>query len=277
MQWPIEDMCRVLEVSRSGFYEWRKRPVSARMVEQVQTIAPAVRKAFADSRETYGCARISAILDRAGIHISRKRASRIMRAERLVPKAARRFKRTTNTNRTHSSAPDLLKRDFNTDRPNRVWVSDFTAIWTLEGWLYLVVFLDLFARRIVGWAAGEKMDEALLVRAFNDALAKRHPPPGMVAHSDKGGQYFGAFFRSLLSMLHIRQSMGSTADCFDNAVGESFWHTLKIECFDDKTPSTRQEAITAIFDYIEAFYNTTRIHSTLGYKSPAEFESEPEK
>jgi len=274
MRWPIEDMCRVLEVSRSGFYAWQKRPLSARMTEELQVIRPAVRQAFAESRQTYGCARISAILDRIGIHISRKRASGILRTEGLVAKAARRFTHTTDSSHNHRRSPDLVKRDFTSDRPNRVWVSDFTAIWTLEGWLYVVVFLDLFSRYIVGWAAGDRMDEGLLVKAFNDALVKRHPLPGLVAHSDEGGQYFGTFFRGLLSMLHVKQSMGSSGDCFDNAVNESFWNTLKTECFDDTTPPTRQEAITAIFDYIETFYNAKRIHSTLGYLSPAEYEME---
>ena len=272
MRWRVEDMCRVLDVSRSGFYAWQKRPLSERMSLEITTIRPAVRSAFAQSRQTYGCARISAVLDRIGIHISRRRASRIMRTEGLVPKATRRFKRTTDSNHHANKSPDLLERNFTSEHPNRVWVSDFTAIWTLEGWLYLVVFLDLFSRYIVGWAAGATMNETLLVKAFNDALIKRTPLPGMVAHSDAGGQYFGALFRGLLKMLGVKQSMGSVGDCFDNAVNESFWHTIKTECFHDNTPSTREEATTAIFDYIETFYNTQRLHSTLGYQSPAEYE-----
>ena len=268
----IDDMCRTFAVSRSGFYAWLHRPISKRDVEEVKKVKPAVRKAFTDSRETYGCVRISQVLERIGISISSKKARRIMREEQLVPKAARRFKRTTKADRINIKCPDLVKRNFTSDTPHRVWTSDFTAIWTEEGWLYLVVFLDVCTRLIVGWEASDVMTEGTLIRAFNNAVLNRIPLPSMILHSDQGGQYFGRLFKAILRLYKINQSMGSTGDCFDNAITESLWNTIKTECFMDLIPKTRKEAKPIIFDYVETFYNRERLHSSLGYVSPEEFE-----
>jgi transposase InsO family protein len=207
-----------------------------------------------------------------GLPISPKRAGRILKEENLVPKAARRFMHTTDSKHSHPPMPDLVKRDFTSDEPNRLWTSDYTAIQTDEGWLFLVVLLDVFSRLLVGWAAGETMGENLLIRAFNDALSKRIPMPQMIFHSDKGGQFFGRLFRSILGLYNIRQSMGTTGDCFDNAITESVFSTIKTECFVDVIPKTRKEGIAILFDYIETFYNAKRLHSSLGYLSPEEFE-----
>jgi putative transposase len=269
----IIDMCRVFGVSRSGYYAWLKRPLSAHDREELEVIRPAIREAFKASRQTYGCVRISRELIKQSIGISAKRASRIMREEILIPKAARRFKKTTDSSHKKTASPDLVNRDFSADGPGTLWTSDFTAIWTMEGWLYLVAFLDVFCRLLVGWAAGAIMNESLLIHAFNNAVMKRIPQPDMITHSDKGGQYFGKIFRSLLKLFGIHQSMGTTGDCYDNAITESLWNTIKTECFLDYIPSTREEARGMLFDYIETFYNTKRLHSSLGYVSPIEFET----
>jgi transposase InsO family protein len=268
----IIDMCRVFEVSRSGYYAWLKRPLSNHDRKELEVIKPAVREAFAASRQTYGCVRISRELINWSIPVSAKRAARIMREESLIPKAARRFKVTTDSNHQKTASPDLVRREFTSDAPGKLWTSDFTAIWTGEGWLYLAAFLDVFSRLIVGWAAAATMTESLLVTAFNNAVAKRIPQPEMVTHSDKGGQYFGKLFRSLLKLFGIRQSMGTTGDCYDNAITESLWNTIKTECFFDYIPVTWKEGREMLFDYIETFYNTQRLHSSLGYISPEDYE-----
>ena len=266
-------MCRVFGVSRSGYYAWLRRPLCSHDREDLEIIRPAIREVFHASRQTYGCVRISRELIKQSIGISAKRVSRIMREEELIPKAARRFKVTTDSSHKKTAPSDLVNRDFTADGPGKLWTSDFTAIWTLEGWLFLVAFLDVFSRLIVGWAAGASITESLLIHAFNNAVSKRIPQPEMIAHSDKGGQYFGKIFKALLKLFGIRQSMGTTGDCYDNAITESLWNTIKTECFLDYIPATREEAREMLFDYIETFYNTKRLHSSLGYMSPVEFEN----
>jgi putative transposase len=268
----IDDMCRVFGVARSGYYSWSTRPLSEHDHQELTVIKPAIRQAFEESRHTYGCARISAVLRRIGICISEKRSRRIMGEENLVPKAARRFKRTTDSRHGYKKAPDLVKQDFSSPKPHTLWTSDFTAIWTREGWLYLVAFLDVCTRMVVGWAASATMAESTLIKAFNNALSKRIPLPSSIVHSDQGGQYFGKLFKAILSLYHVRQSMGATGICFDNAITESLWNTLKTECFLDMIPETRREAEVMIFEYFETFYNTERLHSSIGYMSPEEFE-----
>jgi transposase InsO family protein len=268
----VDDMCRVFDVARSGFYSWLKRPLSDHDREETIKIKPAIRQAFADSNNNYGCARISQVLNRMGIYVSDKRARRIMREEGLVPKAARRFRRTTRSNRANKPFPDLVKRNFHSDTPHRIWTSDFTSIWTEEGWLYLVVLLDVCTRMIVGWEADKTMSEVVLIKAFNNAISKRIPLPSAIIHSDQGGQYFGKLFQAILRLYKVQQSMGAQGVCFDNAITESLWNTIKTECFLDYIPKTRKEAVSIIFDYIETFYNKERLHSSLGYLSPEEFE-----
>lgn len=268
----IDDMCKVFEVARSGYYSWLKRPLCEHDQQEVTIIKPAIRQAFEKSRHTYGCARISAVLSRIGIVISEKRSRRLMKEENLVPKAAGRFKRTTNSNHNHKKLPDLVKQDFSSPTPHALWTSDFTAIWTREGWLYLVVFLDVCTRMVVGWAASATMAESTLIKAFNNAISKRIPLPSAIVHSDQGGQYFGKLFRAILNLYHIQQSMGATGICFDNAITESLWNSLKTECFLDVIPETGREAEVMLFEYFETFYNTERLHSSIGYMSPEEFE-----
>jgi putative transposase len=268
----MEALCAVFGVSRSGYYAWEVRPVPKREVEEIKRIKPAIRKAFHDSRQTYGCVRISEILKRSGIVISARKARKVMQQEGLVPKARRHFRVTTKRDQKNKKCPDLVNRDFKIEMPHRLWTSDFTAIETKEGWLYMAVFMDVCTRMIVGWEASERMDEGVLIRAFNDAVLKRIPLPSAIVHSDQGGQYFGKLFKRILGFYDIRQSMGSTGDCFDNAITESLWNTIKTECFTDYVPETRKEAKSIIFDYVETFYNRERLHSSLGYVSPEEFE-----
>jgi len=268
----IDDMCKVFGVARSGYYSWLKGPLCERDKQEITVIKPAIRQAFETSRQTYGCARISAVLKRIGIPVSEKRSRRLMREENLVPKAARRFKRTTNSKHHYKKLPDLVKQDFASPTPHTLWTSDFTSIWTREGWLYLVVFLDVCTRMVVGWAAGATMAETMLIKAFNNAISKRIPLPSAIVHSDQGGQYFGKLFRAILNLYQIRQSMGATGICFDNAITESLWNSLKTECFLEVLPETRREAEVMLFEYFETFYNTERLHSSIGYMSPEEFE-----
>jgi transposase InsO family protein len=268
----IDDMCRTFGVSRSGYYSWNNRPLSEHDRQEVTVIKPAIRQAFDKSRHTYGCARVSAVLRRMGISISEKRSRRIMREENLVPKAARRFKRTTNSKHNHKKFPDLVQQDFSSPTPHALWTSDFTAIWTREGWLYLVVFLDVCTRMVVGWAASATMAESTLLKAFNDAVSKRIPLPSAIVHSDQGGQYFGKLIKAILKLYRIRQSMGAKGVCFDNAITESLWNSVKTECFLDEIPESRKEAELILFDYFETFYNAERLHSSIGYMSPEEFE-----
>jgi transposase InsO family protein len=272
MIFTIDDMCRIFGVARSSYYFWLHHPLCKHDQEEITEIKPAIHKAFQESRETYGCDRISAILKRTGIYISNKRARRIMREEKLIPKAAKRFKRTTNSKHSFKRCPDLVKREFSSQTPHAIWTSDFTSIWTEEGWLYLVAFLDVCTRMVVGWWADATMAESTLLRAFNDAVSKHIPLPGGIVHSDQGGQYFGKLFKAILQLYKIQQSMGTSGVCFDNAITESLWNTIKTECFLNYVPKTRKEAQLIIFDYVETFYNRERLHSSLGYMSPEEFE-----
>lgn len=269
----VEKMCRVLKVSRSGYYAFRGRGKSMRQLDNERILA-AIREAHKESRKIYGSPRITDSLRDGGIRCSENRVARLMRANGIAAKMKRKFKATTDSTHNLPVAKNLLNRQFKVDKPNRVWVSDITYIWTTEGWLYLAVVLDLFSRQIVGWAMSDRITQDIVMNAFSQALWRRKPKAGLMFHSDRGSQYAAGGFRNLLTGRGFIQSMSRKGNCYDNAVAESFFHTLKTEVIYHEKYLTRNQARQSIFEYIEMFYNRKRKHSTLGYRSPWEFEQE---
>src|SRR5687767_3330621 len=263
-------MCRWLAVSPSGYYAWRSRPWSERRLRN-ERLTVEMRAIHAEVRQSYGSPRMHRELLGRGLPCGRHRVARLMRAEGLWARRKKRFKITTHPGH-QPPAPDRVKRRFTAKAPNRVWVSDITGIPTGEGWIYLATILDLFSRRIVGWSMRDRMHSELVLDALNHAVARRTPPPGWILYSDRGTQYTGAAVQDRLHQLQGRPSMGRLGDCFDNAVAESFFASLKEEWIRGRYYSTRDEARRDVFEYIEMFYNPTRRHSTLGYLSPADFE-----
>ena len=269
-------MCQVLEVPRSSYYAWRKRPPSARERENDRLLAE-IREIHAASNGNYGSPRIHDELQERGWRCGRKRVARLMREAGLVGQQTRAWHpTTTQSDPGHTVAPDHLQRDFSAERPDEKWVSDITYIETAEGWLYLTAILDLYSRRVIGWSMADHLRTELVLQALEMALACRGDVAGVIHHSDRGTQYTSHAFQDRLHAEGILPSMGRTGDCYDNAVAESFFATLKVECVQGRVFTTRQTARTAIFKYIETFYNKWRSHSTLDYASPIEFESQYE-
>ena len=271
-EFPISVMCEVLSVSRSGYYAWRKSPESKRK-QSNGTLRKKIRAVHRDSGESYGSPRVYKALKKQGETCSENRVARLMREDGLKAKTKKRFKATTNSKHNLPVAPNLLNRDFSPQEPNRVYAGDITYIWTTEGWLYLAVVIDLFSRSVVGWAMDNRMTRQLVMDALTMAVQRRRPPSGAIFHSDRGSQYASSDFQSLLSKYGMLCSMSRKGNCWDNAPVESFFGSLKQELvFHEKYP-TRFHARQSIFDYIERFYNRRRLHSTLGYKSPADYET----
>lgn len=268
----VERMCAVLGVSRSGYYAWRRRGPSARKMAN-QELLQVIRRIHQESRQTYGSPRIYQELRAAGIACSENRVARLMQEAGLYAKQRRRFRRTTQRNKAHRVAPNLLRRGWQPQSPDQVWVADITYIATDEGWLYLASIMDRFSRRIVGWALQERLTATLTRQALRMALAQRQPAPGLIHHSDRGSQYTEQSYRRLLQRHGALLSMSSTGNCFDNAHKESFFATLKTELVHRRHYHTRAEARTDIFYYIEGFYNSRRRHSALHYLSPQVFEA----
>jgi putative transposase len=269
--YPVGVLCDVLGVSRSGYYAWSGRPEPARAKsdEQLKAQIAAVHE---KSRSTYGSPRVHAELRDKGVRVGKKRVERLMREDGLKARQKRRFRRTTDSNHTHPIAPNVLARQFTVTAPNKVWVTDVTYIATNEGWLYLAAILDLFSRRVVGWATSATNDRALALDALELALQARQPAAGLLHHSDRGSPYASEDYRHVLRQRGLVASMSRSGDCWDNAVAESFFATLKTELVDHESYPTRAAATVSIGDYLERFYNPVRLHSHLGYKSPMEFE-----
>lgn len=265
----VRRMCTVLEVSRGGFYDWLHRSSSQREQED-RRLTAHIRSIFREYRGCYGSPRIHLQLRRRGIHCSRKRVARLMRQEGLKARRRRRYRVTTQAAEGHAVAPNLLDRRFTVTSTDEVWVGDLTYLWASEGWLYLAALMDLCSRRIVGWAASDTIDDDLTLRALDSALEHRRPSASLLHHSDRGSQYTSGDYQDRLREHGFQVSMSRKGDCWDNAPMESFFSTLKMElgdCF-----SSRAAARTALFDYIEVFYNRRRMHSSLDHQSPVEFE-----
>ena len=266
----IRAMCRVLEVSASGYYAWRRRMMSVRARED-EHLQQRIRTIHLLSRQTYGAPRIHAELHEEGTHVGRKRVARLMKAASLQGVSRRKSVRTTRRDRSARPAPDLVDRNFVADKPNALWVADITYVPTWSGFLYLAVVLDVWSRKIVGWSMATHLRTSLVTAALNMAIARRSPA-GVIHHSDQGCQYTSIEFGKRCREAGVRPSMGSVGDCFDNAMCESFFATLECELIDRHTFRTPDAAREAIFDFIEGFYNTRRRHSALGQRSPVQFE-----
>ena len=271
----ITIMCRVLEVSRSGYHAWTRRPPGPRALEDARLTA-RIRVLHKQRREVYGSPRIwSDLVVDDGERIGRKRVERLMRQAGLSGLIAKKWKATTVRVPGVRVADDLVDRNFATGAPNRCWVADITYLRTWEGWLYLVAVQDLYSRRIVGWAMADHLRAELVTDALQMALAQRRPERGLIWHSDQGAQFVSLAFGQQARAAGIAQSMGSKGDCYDNAVAESFFATLKKELINRRSWPSKAELRTEVFDYIEVFYNRERRHSTLGQRSPADYEKLP--
>lgn len=265
-------MCDALEVSRSGYYSWRMRPESERK-KAGKELTSNIRVIHGMSRKTYGSPRIHAQLAADGIRCGLNRVARLMRQAGIRAKTVRKFKATTTSRHNLPVAPNLLEKRFHTNVPNQVWVADITYIPTREGWLYLAAIMDIFSRMLIGWSMDSRMGRGLVIKALQMALLNRKPAPGLIHHSDRGSQYASYDYQHHLSEYQIRPSMSGKGDCYDNAVQESFFKTLKTELVYHCDYQTRDEAKKSVFEYIEVFYNRQRRHSFIGYMSPAEFEA----
>lgn len=270
---PVALLCRMLGVSRSGYYAWRSRPPSKRSCQDA-TLTTKIYEIHSRSRETYGSPRVHAELKALGTRCGRKRVERLMRQAGLRGCMRGRRKGTTRRAKRVAPAEDLVQRKFAATQMDKVWVADITYVATAEGFLYLAFILDVYSRRIVGWSMESHLKTELVVDALQMAVWRRQPAPGLVHHSDQGVQYTSLSFGERLKEVGIAPSMGRTGSALDNAMAESFVSTLKVELASRLKFPTRQAAKTALFDYLETFYNTRRLHSALGYRSPADFEED---
>jgi len=270
-KFPVQRMCALLGVSTSGYYDYLVRRHQAPPSEHERLVAK-IRAIHAACQGTYGSRRMHRELLADGEPVGRRLVRRLMRENGIVAVQTRRFRTTTDSNHNLGFAPNLLQQDFSTDAPDRVWVGDITYVWTAEGWCYLAVLLDLYSRRVVGWALDRHMRMDLPLRALSRALEARGPTPGLIHHTDRGSQYAARDYRQLLTKWQVAQSMSGAGNCYDNAVAESFFASLKKECLHHQAFATKTEVYDAVERYIDGFYNPTRRHSALGYQSPLRYE-----
>lgn len=268
---PVAVLCRVLCVSRSGFYDFLAEPETARDRRDA-SLAAKTRAVFVEHRGRYGSPRVHRELRHRGEVVSEKKVAQVMHERGLVARRKKRFRATTDSKHDDPIAPNLLARDFTASGPNEAWVTDVTAVWTRAGWLFVAALLDLFSRRVVGWATSANNDRALALDALRAALVARRPPPGLVHHSDRGSPYASAEYRRALERAGAIASMSRRGDCWDNAVAESFFATLKTEALGDNVPDDHDAATRVIGEYIDGYYNAQRRHSFVAYESPIEFE-----
>ena len=271
-QFPIGALCRVMQVASSGYYAWRSRPESPRKRAN-RALTVQIRAAHIRSRKRYGRRRIHAQLQRDGIGCSPNRVARLMGQEGLQGVGRRKFKATTDSRHSFPVAPNLLARHFTAAAPDQVWVSDITYLACEEGWEYLATVMDLYSRRIVGWAMQSTLERSLTLRALEMAIAQRRPAPGLIHHSDRGVQYACGHYQTALNEQQMIPSISRKGDCWDNAPKESFFGTLKCELSLHRLRPSREHAHRKVFEYIEIFYNRQRLHSSLGYLSPVAFEA----
>ena len=268
----VEKMCQTLDVSRSGYYRWQLAPASKRREANVKLL-DKIEETYEKFQGIYGSPRITQELRDAGVECSENRVARLMRENEIAAKTKRKFKVTTNSRHNLPVAPNLVKQEFTAAAPNQLWLSDITDIWTREGWLYLTAILDVFSRQIVGWSIGERMTQDLVLNALKQALGRRSITSELIFHSDRGSQYAAGEFVNLLKAHNVKQSMSKKGDCYDNAMMESFFGSLKRELiYPFPIFRTRGEAKSSIFYYIEIFYNKIRRHSGIGGMAPVQFE-----
>lgn len=272
-KYPVGLMCKVLGVARSAYYAWHQAPRSKRKMADL-ALLEQIKEIFEQSRQTYGSYRIFIALRKQGTRCGHKRVARLMRQAEIRPKTKQRFRAaTTDSNHNLPVAPNLLNQEFTAEEADQIWLTDITYVSTAEGWLYLAVVLDLYTRRIVGWAMSESLHRQLVIDALQMAIATRQPLPGLLHHSDRGSQYASHDYQALLTKHEMLSSMSRKGNCYDNAPAESFFGTLKTELVFHQSYATRNEARLDIFEYIEVFYNRIRYHSALGYQSPVNYEA----
>ena len=269
--WPIEQMCRVLKVTSRGFRAWRSRPMGKRQRKDLVILAH-IREQHSLALGSYGRPRMTEELKELGLAVGHRRVGRLMRQNDIRVVRTRKFKATTDSNHQFNIAPNLLDRDFSASAPNQKWAGDISYIWTREGWLYLAVILDLYSRRVIGWAVSNRMKKDLAIRALNMAINLRQPPPGCIHHTDRGSQYCSHDYQQILRKQDFHASMSGKGNCYDNAAVETFFKSLKAELIWRHDWSTRRQTETALFQYINGFYNPRRRQSALGWKSPLAFE-----
>ena len=270
-EFPAYRLCRLMGVSQSGYFSWKGRPASRRQRDDLVMLAH-VRCAYSLSNETYGSPRMTRELKDQGFVVGRRRVARLMRENGMHARPKRRFKKTTDSHHAFPVAPNIIVQDFTTTAPNQKWGADISYIWTREGWLYLAVVIDFFARRVVGWAVSDRLHRRLALQALKMALTMRRPSRGLIHHSDRGSQYCSLDYQAMLKTKDIAISMSGKGNCYDNAVVETFFKTLKSELIWRTVFRTRRDAEMAIARYIEGFYNPVRRHSSLDYLSPVQFE-----
>ncbi len=273
LTYPLPLLCRVLPVSRSAYYTFLRRAALPSGSAQEVALVAEVQRIARETRSTYGSRRMMVELQAGGHAVGRYQTRTLMRKAQVTVKRRTRWTTTTQSRHAHPAAPNHLARQFTVAAPNQVWAGDITYLWTQEGWLYLAVVLDLFSRKVVGWALEATLASALVEEALNMAVGRRQPPPGLLSHSDRGSQYAGHVYQELLQTCEFQCRMSRKGDCWDNAVVERFFGSLKREWTNDCGFLTRQEAKAAVVEYIEMFYNSHRRHSTLGYLSPNDFEA----
>lgn len=271
-RYAVRMMCRALSVSPSSYYAWRNGAVPAQQQANA-VLAVDIKRLFEAERGRAGSPRLTRRLRAEGKCVNHKRVARLMNTNGLRAKAARKFKATTNSNHNLPVAPNLLLQDFESSAPDQKWVTDITYLWTEEGWLYLAVVLDLYSRRVVGWAMSERMTASLVCSALTMALWRRKKPTGVIVHSDRGSQYCSRDYQKLLKKHHLVCSMSKKGDCYDNAAMESWNHSLKVEAIHGEKILDREQAKRIVFEYIDVYYNRQRLHSKLGYLSPEAFEA----
>jgi putative transposase len=269
-------MCQILDVSENGYYNWRKRGKSQRKRDDEQ-LTERIEDAYDQNRWHYGSPRIHGELREQGIHCGRKRVARLMQEHGLSARKKKHKPRTTDSNHDLPIAPNLLAQDFTADAPDTKWMSDFTYLETREGWLYLAGVVDAYSRKIVGWSMSEHHETELVQTALRMALITRQPGADLIHHCDRGSEYASRQYQNLLREHQIQSSMSKKGDCYDNAVVESFWAKLKKECLGNDIFPSRNEAKTAVFEYIEIYYNRKRRHSSLGYLSPTHYEKQMQR
>jgi len=268
---PVERLCRIMNVTSRGFRAWRCRPISQRQRDDMVLLAH-IREQHHLSLGSYGRPRMTQELKEIGLPVGHRRVGRLMRQNGFRVVRTRKYKITTDSNHRFNIAPNWLDRNFTAQKPNQKWAGDISYIWTREGWLYLAVMIDLHSRRVVGWAVSNRMKKGLVLQALNYAVALRNPPPGCIHHTDRGSQYCAHDYQKRMRQLGFKVSMSRKGNCWDNAIIETFFKTIKAELIWRNTWQTRRQVTNALFQYINGFYNPRRRHSSLGGKSPIQFE-----